>query len=167
MVGITDHGVVGMVSRGRLPVVIAVKVVTLFVEAIEKHPRHMAIFEEDVVNATGMIATLLATRIGGVGHDRMMLAAVIPIGYEPPLDAAMTERVTEVTPHRLDEFLKLRRADRRLELLERRNMEILQPPTAGTRHEHGAVIGRQPMFRNKRRWKFSGDSARPAGPATP
>ena len=97
-----------------------------------------------------MVAAPFAALIRGIGHDRVVSAMERTDRHQTAHGITVTERVAEVAPHRPDHLVEGWRANRRLDLVDRRH------PVAATRRqwrpggEKGAVVGHDPMLGDKR-----------------
>ena len=121
----------------------------------------VAILEENVVDALGVVIALLTTLVGSVGEKGMVGPALVAVGLEHAGRVAVAERVAEVAPHRPHQLLELRRAHRGLEFLERWHAETTLPGKLRIRRQHRAVVGHEPVLRDERRRVEPGPRERP------
>ena len=125
--------------------------IVVVMQRLRLPPLHAAIFEEDEVQAFGMVITPFTAGVRGIGENGMVPPTAIGIGLQHAGRVAVAERVAVVAPHRPHELLELRRAHRGLEFLERRHTETTLPGKLRIRRQHRAVVGHEPVLRDERR----------------
>jgi hypothetical protein len=80
VVGVADHGVLGILAGTEVTVVVAVEMIVVVMQRLRLPPLHVAIFEEDEVQALGMVVTPFTAGVRGIGENGMVPPTAIGIG---------------------------------------------------------------------------------------